>query len=71
MSDKKQIKIGSESKNNESKTSETNVNTGMDEKNKKALNVLLTKGDKAFVEHVFTGENGRQLSYAEMRSRYG
>ena len=71
MSDKKQIKIGSESKNNESKTSETNVNTGMDEKNKKALNVLLTKGDKAFIEHVFTGENGRQLSYAEMRTRYG
>ena len=71
MSDKKCIKIGSESKNNESKTSETNVNTGMDEKNKKALNVQMTDGDKAFVEHVFTGENGRQLSYAEMRGMYG
>ncbi len=52
-------------------TSESKVNTGMDEKNKKALNVLMTEGDKAFVKHVFTGENGRQLSYAEMRSRYG
>ena len=61
-------KICKEFKNEKS---ESKVNTGMDEKNKKALNVLMTEGDKAFVKHVFTGENGRQLSYAEMRSRYG
>lgn len=76
MSDRKRIKIESvkekkDGKEFKNETSESKVNTGMDEKNKKALNVLMTEGDRAFVEHVFTGENGRQLSYAEMRSRYG
>ena len=76
MSDRKRIKIEHESEKNETdqlknKTFESNVNTGMDEKNKKALNVLMTEGDKAFVKHVFTGENERQLSYSEMRGMYG
>jgi hypothetical protein len=51
----------------------------MDELNTKARVVLETKGEKAFVEHVFTNpedndkpkEEKRQLSYAEMRMLYG
>lgn len=43
----------------------------MDEKNKEALNVLKTQGDKEFVKHVFTGDKGETLTYAEMRDRYG
>tara|TARA_B110000858_G_C17607300_1_gene382840 strand:+ start:410 stop:610 length:201 start_codon:yes stop_codon:yes gene_type:complete len=51
----------------------------MNELNTKAMNVLDTKGDKAFIEHVFTHpedhdkpkEEKRQLSYAEMRMLYG
>ena len=43
----------------------------MDEKNKEAINILFTKGEKAFMEKVFTGDNGERLSYAEMRSMYG
>ena len=51
----------------------------LDELNEKALKVQETKGDKAFVEHVFTRpedldkpkEEQRQLSYAEMRMLYG
>lgn len=51
----------------------------MDELNKKAANVLVTQGDQAFIEHVFTHpedhdkpkEEKRQLSYAEMRMLYG
>ena len=45
---------------------------GMDEANKKALNVMNEQGPKEFIKHVFTDqETGRQLSYSEMRSRYG
>ena len=51
----------------------------MDPLNKKALEVLETKGKKEFMEHVFTHpedhnkpkEEKRQLSYAEMRMLYG
>lgn len=43
----------------------------MDDKNKKAFNVFLEEGKQAFVKHVFTGENGGQLSYSEMRMMYG
>jgi len=43
----------------------------MDEKNKEALKVLKEEGDNAFVNHVFTGENGQKLTYSEMRARYG
>tara|TARA_B110000211_G_C13806614_1_gene432996 strand:+ start:394 stop:687 length:294 start_codon:yes stop_codon:yes gene_type:complete len=42
----------------------------MDEDNKKALNVMKTEGVDAAVKHMFT-DSGRQLSYAEMRMRYG
>ena len=43
----------------------------MDEANKKAVDVLKKKGEKAFLKHVFTGDDGEQLSYAEMRMKYG
>ena len=51
----------------------------MDNLNKKAYSVLEKKGEKKFVEHVFTHpddhdkkpEEKRQLSYAEMRMLYG
>lgn len=43
----------------------------MDEKNKEAIKVLNKEGDDAFVNHVFTGENGQKLTYSEMRARYG
>ena len=44
----------------------------MDEPNKKALEVMANEGMNAAVKHMFTDqESGRQLSYAEMRSRYG
>ena len=44
----------------------------MDELNKKAMDVMTIQGMDAAVKHMFTDqESGRQLSYAEMRSRYG
>lgn len=54
-----------------SKKVETTETQRMDEKNKKAFNVLKDQGDKAFVKHVFTGDKEETLTYAEMRSRYG
>lgn len=56
------------------KVKKTTIKIGtmkMDEKNKEAINILFTKGEKAFMEKVFTGDNEERLSYAEMRSRYG
>lgn len=44
----------------------------MDDANKKAMNVFATKGIDAAITHMFTDqETGRQLSYGEMRARYG
>lgn len=44
----------------------------MDDYNKKALDVAANQGEKASVQHMFKHpENGRALSYAEMRSFYG
>lgn len=59
-----------------SKTSEPElkmpINPNMDEANKTAANVFNTQGEKAFLKHIFTDqETGRQISYAEMRYRYG
>ena len=37
-----------------------------------AINILKTKGTRAFITHVFTDkETGKPLSYSEMRERYG
>ena len=43
----------------------------MDECNKKAATIMLTKGTDAAVKHMFTGDNGEKLSYIAMRERYG
>ncbi len=45
----------------------------MDKLNTEAMNVLETKGDTAFIEHVFTDpkDKTKKLSYAEMRMLYG
>ena len=49
-----------------------NTPFGMNEENKKALEVLNNKGKEEFMKHVFTDqETGRKLSYSEMRMRYG
>ena len=44
---------------------------GMDEKNQKAFDVLVSEGTNSFLKHVFTDESGRERSYAEMRYLYG
>ena len=43
----------------------------MDDANAKIVDVWREQGEKAAVEAMFTGENGRRLSYSEMRMRYG
>ena len=44
----------------------------MDDLNKKAMDVMATQGMDAAVKHMFTDQDtGRQLSYGEMRMRYG
>ena len=44
----------------------------MDDLNKKAMVVMATRGMDAAVKHMFTDQDtGRQLSYGEMRMRYG
>jgi hypothetical protein len=45
---------------------------GMDNANKLAADVMANEGMDAAVKHMFTDQDtGRQLSYSEMRSRYG
>ena len=44
----------------------------MDDHNKKAADVMKTQGLDAAIQHMFTDqETGRQLTYGEMRARYG
>ena len=44
----------------------------MDDHNKKAADVMKTQGMDAAIQHMFTDqETGRQLTYGEMRARYG
>ena len=44
----------------------------MDPLNQQALTILLSQGTTAAVKHMFTHEtDGRQLTYSEMRERYG
>ena len=51
---------------------ETPFGEGMDDANKKALDVMATEGMDSAIKHMFTDQKtGRQLSYGEMRSRYG
>ena len=56
----------------------TNVNTvpnnsiiSMNEENKKALKILIEKGDDDVVKYMFNPTGEKQLSYAEMRERFG
>ena len=58
---------------NSSNSSEKSKNIGMDKYNEEALRVLETQGTQEFMKHVFTDQDNpkRQLSYAEMRMRYG
>ena len=51
---------------------ESELSNNMDDANKKALNVMATKGASDAIKYMFTDqESGSQLSYSEMRSRYG
>ena len=44
----------------------------MDDLNKKAATILITKGPDAAIKHMFTDQTtGKPLTYGEMRSRYG
>jgi len=43
----------------------------MDDKNLAAAKVLLNGTKEEFIKHVFTGDKGEKLNYAEMRARYG
>jgi hypothetical protein len=54
--------------------SHNTVNTDiikMNEENKKALKILIEKGGDEAVKHMFNPTGEKQLSYAEMRERYG
>ena len=54
--------------------SHNTVNTdtiSMNEENKKALKILIEKGGDQAVKHMFNPTGEKQLSYAEMRERYG
>lgn len=44
---------------------------GMDDRNRTAMKVMINGTREEFVKHVFTGDKGEQLSYSEMRARYG
>ena len=44
---------------------------GMDNNNKKAMNVWQTEGVDAAIKHMMTGSDGKPRSYAEMRELYG
>jgi hypothetical protein len=70
--------------NTNNNTSKMNLNDDYDEQqegpytekqqtemNRKATEILATKGAKDFVEHVFTKPDGKPRTYAEMRALYG
>jgi hypothetical protein len=44
---------------------------GMDDRNRTAMKIMVNGTREEFIKHVFTGDKGEQLSYSEMRSRYG
>lgn len=48
-----------------------NTTTGMNEENKKAFKILIEKGGDEAVKHMFNPTGEKQLTYAEMRERYG
>ena len=44
---------------------------GMDDNNKKAMDIQATEGWDAAIKHMTTGSDGKPRSYAEMRELYG
>jgi hypothetical protein len=44
---------------------------GMDDNNKKAMDIQATQGWDAAIKHMTTGADGKPRSYAEMREMYG
>ena len=44
---------------------------GMDDNNKKAMDIQATEGWDAAIKHMMTGADGKPRSYAEMRQMYG
>ena len=44
---------------------------GMDDNNKKAMDVWNSQGMDAAIKHMTTGADGKPRSYAEMRQMYG
>ena len=57
-------------KNQEQKVTSSTIN-GMDAENAKAFEILNKEGSEAAVKHMFNPTGERQLSYAEMRMRFG
>ena len=52
-------------------TSKTNIPYVMDDLNKQGLKILQTKGQEEAIKFMFNPTGDRQLSYAEMRHRFG
>ena len=72
MEDNKHKESQEQSKSFAKSVKKSTIYESMDENNKKALDVMAKDGADAAVKHMFTDqETGRQLSYAEMRERYG
>lgn len=70
--DNKQKKSQEQSKSFAKSIKGSPMYEAMDENNKKALIVMSTQDTDAAIKHMFTDQaTGRQLSYSEMRSRYG
>ena len=44
---------------------------GMDDNNKKAMDIQATDGWNAAIKHMSTGSDGKPRTYAEMRELYG
>ena len=42
-----------------------------EEENKETINILQKEGNKAFVEHCFNPTGEKQLTYSEMRAKFG
>ena len=54
------------------KYKKTRLSQEMDKLNKDAINIMASQGAEAAIKHMFTDQDtGRQLSYSEMRMRYG
>lgn len=72
MENTKQKDATEKSKDFAKSVKSTSIYESMDANNKKALDVMSAQGADAAVQHMFTDQDsGRQLSYAEMRMRYG